>query len=605
MAQTVQLNVSIKTRDGVRALKQLKGTIQDVRDQVKNFKTDTIAREFQNINKVIDMTNMKLDKFSKNLDGKRLSLMFGKGGDLLGSRVGGSSGGAGANNLQDSGARLVSIFNQLQKSISNVIKTINLANLSISRSSMGGGGFRGGVLAGGSSGSSGGFRDAAGQVLGGLGFSVVDVATQLRSVFADRRVKNAFSDGASQLFSLLGGIFGQSIASIAGDIGKAFGEIAEVAFNALTLKFRVLGLALSAAVKGIGIALGLSLFGGFSLLTGGLGIAAAGIIAVFTGVLGAITSIIKELFEEALDVLQSLFKAAFSIITATIKTVITVFESVAKIASTVWMGLWEGIKGVTKASVEGVKEIIGGLSKVFFNVSNKGLKDYAELQKGIIRGNKEIVDTAGRIPDQFADITRDISSEFGKSTADINELFFSAASRGILRRSGANAAKDFRKFTTEVARAAQADFAQLNNVGNATISVLENFGLGVKDVTRVTQLLNRTTTLGATNMDELSVALANVLPSAANLGFGLEDTLAAVARITQVLGPGKAKNATRILNRFFEGIAIPTDRARKRLEQLGVRFDEIFDKSGRAKPGGLNELFTQISKLRAGLADGS
>ena len=607
MAQTVQLNVAIKTREGVRTLKQLRGSIQEVRDQIKNFKTDAIANEFKDVNRVIDITNSKLDKFGKNLDNRRLSMLFQNSGGstiLSGTSVGGrGSAGGGANNT---GTNLVSIMTQMQRTLAALLRSVDLIGGSLTVLATSGGLGRGRGGFGGTTSAAGvsPLGRAGGQVAGALGFGVIDAATQVKAIFADKRVKNAFSDGASNLFGLLGGIFGDAIGSIASDVGRAFGELAEIAFNAFTLNIRLLGLSAAGFLKGVGVALGLSLFGGFTAITGGLGGVVLGAIAILTGALTSLVNQISELFNEALDIIQSLFKAAFAVISATIKTLTTIFRSVGKVITAVWMGLWEGIKGIATASVTSLKEVIGGLGSAFASLARQGLKSFASLQQGAIRGNKEIADTAGVINEQFEDIIRNVSSRSGASTSALSDLFFSSASRGLLRRAGGDAAAQFERFSNAIADAANADFADVNNVGNAAISVMENFGIAVSDVTRVTDLLNRTTTLGSTTMDELSSALANVLPSAANLGFGLEDTLAAVARITQVLGPGKAKNATRILNRFFEGIAIPTDRARKTLERLGVQFDQIFDKSGKARPDGFNQLFGQIEQLRQGLDDG-
>jgi len=594
----------------------LKGSIEEVRDQIKAFSTGKISKEFADINKVVDIANEKLDKFGKKLNGKKLSLLFGNTGsgrntNLLGANVSGASGQSGRNGVTGSSAELITVFNKMNKAVTDLVRTMKLASLSISRAVVGGGipvvggGGRGGGGGGGGSRGSGIGGDRAGGIaVGGLGFSVVDAAIQIKAIFQDRRVKNAFSDSAGKLFGLLGGIFGDSVASIAGDIGKAFGEIGEIAFNILTLKFRLLGLVLAGTVKGIGVGLGIAMFSGFAVFTGGIGLVAAGALAVVTGLITSITSVIKELFEEALDIVQSLFKAAFSVISATIKTVITVFESVGTVITKVWSGLWLGLKGITQASVEGIKTVVQQLSSIFFQMANEGVKAFAKLEQGAIRGNKEIVDVAGKTQTAFADVARNISSEFGAATNDINELFFAAAGRGLLRKSGKNAVADFAKFAGAVARSAVADLASLNNVGNATISVMENYGIAVSKVTMVTELLNRTTTLGSTTMDELSGALANVLPNAAALGFELEDTLASVAKVTRTLGPGKAKNATRILGRLFEGLAIPTDSARKKLEEFGVTFGSVFDSTGKAKAGGLQSLVEQMTILRSKLSDG-
>ena len=588
MAQEIKLKIGIDTAKGNRSLKELRGTLKGIKNEVKNFNLNTFKNEFRSVGNIIDSVNKKLDKFGKKLSGKELSMGFNASGSSSSSSIKGG----GINQSESFSTALKSTTDALQRSSNALNKIADMLNKAMNKMSGGGGGNnRMGSSSGSASGRGGGF--SASSIGLPIAAGAALIGTQIESIFKNQRVKGAFSNSFGSLFGEIGSILGSRVSSIASDIGKVFGNLGEIAFNMFTLKFRLIGIAIGGILKGAGAIGAVAFFAGF---TGPIGLLIAGIAGLFQGLI----SVVSEVFKEIKSVITNIFKSAMSIISASIKAIVGVFKSIGGIISSVWKGMWEGLKGIARGAIEIIKGAISTVATTFKNLAVTGTAAFNAIEMGAARSAKEIVSVFGRdFTSGFERIISDFSTNFGQSIAEVQEALFNISSAGALSNVDDPLA-EASKFLSDSSRLALADGAELGAATNALLVVMENYGDKLTGTAEAAKLLAGATTVGVTNLNELGPALANVIGPAAQLGFTLDDTLAATSKLTRALGRGKAQSATKFLARFFEALAVPTGTKRKELEELGFAFGDLFDDKGKAKSTALDTLFSQLQRLAKG-----
>lgn len=236
-----------------------------------------------------------------------------------------------------------------------------------------------------------------------------------------------------------------------------------------------------------------------------------------------------------------------------------------------------------------------------FNVSlklltqqfNKGIKDIQKQIRGV--GNfiksafavgsitafgKQMIQTAM----EFEDAMAKVQAVSNASSANLKMMSDEAKRLGATTRyTATEAAGALENLTRNGMSASQAtkalsgvlQLAQANSIGLAEAAdivsnTMNMFGLSVKDVTRINDVLSATASTTATNITEIYGALVNAAPAAKVLGFSLEETTAAIGALAQ--RGVKAEQAGTALRMAFTKMVDPKIVAK--MQGMGVAIDE-------------------------------
>jgi len=410
-------------------------------------------------------------------------------------------------------------------------------------------------------------------ILGGVGFTMIDIGGVLQETFSNKRLGGSVSGAASSLASSVGSIFGELPGAVMGDLGKAAGNIAEGFFNIMTFSFRSGMIALGGFLKGFGTGL---LGVAFSpLKTGALAIG-----SILGGVLGMIQSTLavwKETLAEMMDLAKKLMTAVISIFSAGFKIVGSVFKSVWSVISTTWSNIWKGMKDAVKNTLDFTLNAISKMTQA-------SLSAFAKQEALSTKAAKETLGTRGSGSVQgMGNLARKTAGAFGTDVADTQEALFDVVSSGYQKMSEANS------ILSASARLAKQDSSTVANATNALITIYQNYGDQIKSVAKVSDILSAATTVGRTSLTEMGPALKSVIPIARVFNVQLEDVMVSISALTRIFGRGSTTSATRYLSRFFESIAQPSAAAKKELQKLGISLDMI------QKKGGVLEAFRRVS----------
>jgi hypothetical protein len=452
-------------------------------------------------------------------------------------------------------------------------------------------------------------RKTGAQLSGALGFGLVTAGIEVQQLFRDKRLKNQLTTGAKTIAQNFGNIFGSAIGSILGDIGSAFGNLAEVMINAVTFQIRLVGSAVGAAIRGVGL---LVISGFFAGITAGA--AGLGLVPVFAALLVplafSILTLINDLVNELTDIISKLFKSVVSIVSAGLKTVVLVIKTGLKILFKIWTALWTSLKDIVKTTFKAIGGIVALGIKLIIKLTQQGARSFLQLQQGATRAAKELANQGDKVAGIIAEINS-IRVNFGFEKADTAQAFFNTISAGF------RTTAERIRITGAASKLALADQSSLANATNALITVYANYGEKLSDVEKISRLLSTATTIGVTSVEELGPALKSVVGIAKFSKVGLEDLLASVSALTQVFGKGSTKSVTKFFSRFIEAIANPTSRSRKEFEKLGVsirdlqggnfsdKFVNLLEKLKNIQPGQLRDFFPTVQARRAfaGLTD--
>lgn len=119
---------------------------------------------------------------------------------------------------------------------------------------------------------------------------------------------------------------------------------------------------------------------------------------------------------------------------------------------------------------------------------------------------------------------------------------------------------------------AQANTIGLAEAADITTNVMNGFGLEVKDMGRVNDVLSSTAAHSATNISQLAEAEKNAAPFGHSLGQSIEEVNAALGVLADVGIRGS--DAGTAIRMVLMGLASPTAKQQKAFKQLGVDFSE-------------------------------
>ncbi|WP_317188231.1 phage tail tape measure protein [Escherichia coli] len=143
---------------------------------------------------------------------------------------------------------------------------------------------------------------------------------------------------------------------------------------------------------------------------------------------------------------------------------------------------------------------------------------------------------------------------------------------------------------------AAAGAIDLGAAADIASNIMTGFGLSAKDTEHATDVLAKTFTTANTDMNQLGMAMKYVAPVAHSLGWGIEDTAAAIAKMSDAGIQGSQAGTS--LRAALLSLANPTGQTEKAFEKLGI---SVVDANGQFKP--LPELIGHISSKMEGMTD--
>lgn len=176
-----------------------------------------------------------------------------------------------------------------------------------------------------------------------------------------------------------------------------------------------------------------------------------------------------------------------------------------------------------------------------------------------------MVENTDRFMGDFSDTVRDLAVGFGQSTKSLSSGLFDILSASV-------DAEDALGVLEETSKLATAGFTDVATTTSATLTAMNAFGIGAKDVTRISDVMFAGYKRGRFTIEQLSSNLGLVASSAATAGLSFEETVAAMANVTR--GGIDASMAATALNGAILAMQTPQENARKAALELGIAFDD-------------------------------
>lgn len=202
--------------------------------------------------------------------------------------------------------------------------------------------------------------------------------------------------------------------------------------------------------------------------------------------------------------------------------------------------------------------------------------------------------------------TIDMSRRLPQSAQQLAEGLYDIESSGFM---GADALT----VLNASAMAASAGLSSTETSARAVTGVLNAYGMGADQATKVSDILFQTVNLGVVSFDELAQGMGTWVSTAAAAKIPLQDAAAALATITLAGVP--AAEAGTALNRVIQSFVDPSDEMSATLDHLGLSLESLSDPaiglSGvmerlRVATGGnivaASALFPEIRSMKGALA---
>lgn len=168
-----------------------------------------------------------------------------------------------------------------------------------------------------------------------------------------------------------------------------------------------------------------------------------------------------------------------------------------------------------------VDKIVKGLSEAY----NEATKLDEKLRGASTLYGSVAVDQA-----KLAENLKSISVQTGESLEVLGQTVYDAMSAGVQPTEDM---ADVLKVVSASSKLAKAGFTDTNTAMRASLSVINAYGMGIENVSKVSDILLNTQNLGVTTVGELSNALSKVTPVASAFGVSIENVTSALALMTK------------------------------------------------------------------------
>lgn len=194
----------------------------------------------------------------------------------------------------------------------------------------------------------------------------------------------------------------------------------------------------------------------------------------------------------------------------------------------------------------------GALTSAFSTLAQQ---DFAEAKVRTLGVNSE------ELKSRLVDVSRELAGQ--ASVVELTAAAYDVASAGF------NNAASASQVLKASSLAATGGFSDLNTVADATTSVLNAYGLGAEEATRITDQFIQTQNDGKIVIGQYAANIAKVAPVASALGIGLDEVNAAVAQITGT-GTGAEVTFTALKTAFAQ---LASGGVGEKLKEFGVNID--------------------------------
>lgn len=246
------------------------------------------------------------------------------------------------------------------------------------------------------------------------------------------------------------------------------------------------------------------------------------------------------------------------------------------------------------------------LSKGLDKVSS-GLKNISQATAPLSMGLAAAFGGAVKTTIDFENAMAEVGAIAGATTEDLQRMSDKAREIGsntqLSASEGAEAMKLLAQAGYDVDKSIKAVDSTVNlsiasNIGLAEstsilTSIMAAFGLSVENAVHVTDVLSKTASSSNTNVSELGEAFKNVAPTAAALGYSVDDISVVLGTMAnQAISGSEAGNA---LKSILASLTKPTKNAKAIMEEYGI---SLQDANGKTLP-----LIDLVKNLRDKLGD--
>lgn len=265
----------------------------------------------------------------------------------------------------------------------------------------------------------------------------------------------------------------------------------------------------------------------------------------------------------------------------------------------------KALERLEKGTQQSADNIVGIFKRAMaaiggFFVFSRGLQEARNFSKEL--ANIQSIAPEMSI-DRLRESLRNVSSQLGSSAELANALYYawSAGVRG--------SEQEMVSFTSQIAKLAKAVNGQLTPTMDAVTTVMNAYGLSVKDAGALSDWYYQIIKSGKTTGEALATSIGMIASTAAAGKIQLKELGAGIATLTTTMPTSQAVTS---LNQALLGIVKPTEQAKKMAKLYGIDLSAAAlagkGLSGvlsdiRAKTGGnieiMSQLFTSVEALKA------
>jgi chromosome segregation ATPase len=227
------------------------------------------------------------------------------------------------------------------------------------------------------------------------------------------------------------------------------------------------------------------------------------------------------------------------------------------------LAIANGTMKKTSGFVMGIRKALTGMAGQFLGVMAAFMlvKNVVGIFKDFEQANADLAAVLGKTRGEIKDLTDD-AIKYGSVTkftaSEVSGLQKEFAKLGFTTKE----IKDATKATLDLAAATGSDLARAAEVTGATV---RGFGLDAKDAKRVTDVMAKSFSSSALDMEKFATSMRAVAPVAKNAGLSVEKTTAMLGTLTD-RGIDASTSGTALRNVFLE------------LSKKGLTFEEAMEK---------------------------
>jgi TP901 family phage tail tape measure protein len=223
------------------------------------------------------------------------------------------------------------------------------------------------------------------------------------------------------------------------------------------------------------------------------------------------------------------------------------------------------------------------------------VRESTRFEMGLAKISTIMSSSVPQVAAQFGESIKKLSSDTGKSTADINESMYNAISSGIK-------AGDAMAFIETASKGAVGGFTSIDTSAKGLITVLNSYKMATSEAGRVQDQMFIANELGVTTFEQLAVAIGEAAAPAALYKIRISEVLAALSAKT--LTGGTISQAATGFNAMLAGLSRGMEEAKDTVEALNKRLPAgkkiDFSTAGIAATGGLLPWVMKLKEATGG-----